>query len=91
MTEIYRDTRVVVWLGAGSKSVAVFDILDYVHEKLTIFDKNADKSVILGLDGTAQEPLWELLSRPWFRMVWIIQEAMVARSAVVYCGKRAHL
>jgi len=47
--------------------------------------------VILGLDGTAQEPLWELLSRPWFRMVWIIQEAMVARFAVVYCGKRAYL
>jgi len=65
MAEIYRNTRVVAWLGAGSKSVyAAFDILDYIHEKLTIFDKKADERVVLGLDDIAQEPLSEMPSRP---------------------------
>ncbi|OCL02585.1 HET-domain-containing protein [Glonium stellatum] len=92
MTEIYRNTKVLIWLGAGSKAIDnAFDILDHIHNRITIFDKKADEKLILGLEDTAQEPLAELPNRPWFRRVWIIQEAMVAKSAVVYCGKRAHI
>jgi hypothetical protein len=30
----------------------------------------------------------QLFARPWFRRVWVIQEALLARKATVVCGKK---
>lgn len=43
----------------------------------------------LGLPGM-QDPAWDgavkILSRPWFKRVWIVQELLVARTSICLCG-----
>ncbi|KAK0669246.1 ankyrin repeat-containing domain protein [Cercophora samala] len=51
-------------------------------------------SVFMKKEGTAEtstktcrrKALGDLLTRPWFRRVWVIQEVFSARSAVISCG-----
>ena len=38
------------------------------------------------LESTHWSALARFLARPWFRRVWVIQEAAVSDSATVYCG-----
>ncbi|KAF2965356.1 hypothetical protein GQX73_g8237 [Xylaria multiplex] len=38
---------------------------------------------------TQREGLQELLERPWFRRVWILQEVAYARRVLIYCGTTA--
>ncbi|KAJ8122664.1 hypothetical protein ONZ43_g1196 [Nemania bipapillata] len=38
------------------------------------------------LDGTQPHPVALLLSRPWFKRRWIIQEVVLARDVSVHCG-----
>ncbi|KAH7153532.1 ankyrin repeat-containing domain protein [Dactylonectria macrodidyma] len=40
------------------------------------------------LDGRMGEALQELLQRPWFQRVWVIQEVASARAASVMCGSK---
>lgn len=39
----------------------------------------------------AEDPIWikieELFNRPWFRRIWIVQEAVAAPTVVMVCGK----
>jgi hypothetical protein len=37
-------------------------------------------------DQTALASLWNLLERPWFRRVWVIQEATLGKNISVLCG-----
>jgi hypothetical protein len=32
--------------------------------------------------------LESLLSRPWFNPIWVLQEAILSKSAIVYCGQK---
>ena len=36
-----------------------------------------------------RESLWSLLNRDWFRKIWTLQEAAVARAAYVKCGSKS--
>ncbi|KAJ2992768.1 hypothetical protein NUW58_g2055 [Xylaria curta] len=38
------------------------------------------------LKNTQQQGLKEIIKRPWFRRVWVLQEVANARRALVYCG-----
>lgn len=39
------------------------------------------------VEAIQRHGLWELLQRPWFRRVWILQEVANARKAWLYCGR----
>lgn len=41
------------------------------------------------LDGKMGEALQELLQRPWYQRVWVIQEVASARAVYVMCGSKA--
>ena len=43
----------------------------------------------LGSIGDAKQGLLDLLSRPWFDRVWILQEVAHARSARIFCGPQS--
>ncbi|KAH6977445.1 ankyrin repeat-containing domain protein [Ilyonectria sp. MPI-CAGE-AT-0026] len=40
------------------------------------------------IDARVGDTLQELLERPWFRRVWVIQEVASARAASIMCGSR---
>lgn len=46
--------------------------------------KELRKSIVSELDI---EALWQFFSRTWFRRVWVIQEAIVSRRSLCYCGQ----
>lgn len=81
MFSIYsKASRVVIDLGPEADESA--DYMDWIA------DLHAPS------DHTAQvvEPGWEIIqnffSRPWFRRVWVLQEALLAREVAVMCGNR---
>jgi len=98
MDKIYRQAAsVIVWLGAASKnSSAAFRLIHQLHtiaEATSLEDR--DKPLITAEIERSELPArynadWEALDsifwRAWFKRVWIIQEVVVARSAVVFCG-----
>lgn len=77
MSLIYRSARrVIVYLGEGSSATDGFiDIL------------NSEPSQI----HTHVELVWlatSVFSRSWFERLWVLQEIVLARTAVVICGTR---
>lgn len=90
--------QVVIWLGPGSEDS---DLLMSLGKKL---DQHASRSkcweqewesIVVANGGPATDmfrraylALEELLARPWFRRVWIVQEVASARTAVVLCGAK---
>jgi hypothetical protein len=41
----------------------------------------------LVLDPVSWKALWFLMRRPWWRRVWVLQEALLAKKATVNCGQ----
>ena len=89
----FRADGGVVYLGIAT--AATDQSMDYLIQ----FEKQEGKTGIVpkiefsdlsDRDGDARlEGLRDMLSRPWFRKVWVAQEIGNARSAVVYCGSKA--
>jgi len=61
-----------------------------LNAQQAIIPRSGSSYESLGLPHV-NSPIWEafrkFLSRPWFRRVWIIQEAVVSKNAEVTCGK----
>jgi hypothetical protein len=88
MARIYqRASMVFVWLGEGNALTErafneLYELIQYVEwdNKIPAAHFNTDLA----------HPKWraisELLYRPWFRRVWIIQEVLYARHALFACG-----
>ena len=82
MTEIYSRAHTVrIWLGFDIPEVELFfvkagsgAIFDYF---LSSHNNDDDGS----LDGFGH-----VISRPWWRRLWVVQEAVLARYAIVHCG-----
>jgi ankyrin repeat protein len=93
MSEIYRKAdRVLVWLGQGNiETDALMDFLNTLPQTkagvneavLGIYQKEA--AICPGYSGA----LHDLLRRPWFRRIWILQEVANAKRAIVICGNRS--
>lgn len=92
MKDVYQTAHCVwVWLGDEDKlSTQAFD-----HMHGMIQHRNFGSIDELLPDWTVDpdlmhpkkcEALSSILSRPWFRRVWILQEVIAARSAVMVCG-----
>ncbi|KAM7211507.1 Heterokaryon incompatibility protein (HET) domain containing protein [Rhypophila decipiens] len=60
--------------------------MDYIHDLYSpdtnwTLDESTSK-------GQVYNAVRRLLARPWFRRVWVIQEALMARQATVICGTK---
>lgn len=90
--------KVIIWLGPSSEDSDIFmslaKTLD-LHASRTKAWEQEWESIVVANGGPAADifrrayvALEELLARPWFRRVWILQEVASARSAVVVCGAK---
>ncbi|KAK4163800.1 ankyrin repeat-containing domain protein [Cladorrhinum sp. PSN259] len=77
MAKIYaKASRVIVWLGEATATTdqALEDIRMSSSQKSTSMD-NINKQAIL-----------DLIERPWFQRIWVVQEVAAARHVLVKCG-----
>ncbi len=95
MGSIYQSAkRVVVWIGEEDETTGIGLIL--LSELLAALPvdrvrKIGISDIIAKFGPTVQsskawEALRELFTRPWFRRVWVIQEAALAARSTVRCG-----
>jgi hypothetical protein len=100
MAKIYSyANQVVIWLGPGDNTetkelfAAIEDAADIVHQATNA--EQYPKSVPYGSgennesgrgDDFLEAALENLLARPWFSRMWVLQEAAAARSILVKCG-----
>lgn len=94
MTEIYSAAScVIVWLGDGHNSHLVNGLLDELEWIRLVNDKSARGERIFKkyLDQQTS-PQWlallDLLNRPWFERVWVIQELAFAQRVDAIYGKK---
>lgn len=81
MRSIYSNaSRVVIDLGSEvDESAAVMDWVSDLHSPSDHPDRVVKPS---------QETIRSFFARPWFRRVWVLQEALLAREVAVICGDR---
>ncbi|KAL1835985.1 hypothetical protein VTJ49DRAFT_5742 [Mycothermus thermophilus] len=96
MGDIYaRAERVLIWLGpTADRSDEALEGLPLLRMQLRMMTdrlaaceylpENAAEMVNAGLGQITGR----LFARPWFRRLWTVQEAMLARKRVVVCGYR---
>lgn len=93
MSHIYANAEsVVIYLGEGTK--ATDQTMDYLMQieksgisQLLPTDKLSE--VTGREDGFRLEGFRDILSRPWFQRVWVLQDVFHAQAAVVHCGSKA--
>ncbi|KAM7192098.1 Heterokaryon incompatibility protein (HET) domain containing protein [Rhypophila sp. PSN 637] len=102
MTDVFRlARRVIVWLGpSSSDSCHALDTLSHLGKH---FASTWRHMIVRSPDGSERPPwdhkthlpydndTWaavdQLVRRPWFSRVWVVQEVQLASEALVYCGK----
>lgn len=105
MSDIYKQaSRVIFFLGNATFTTDAFmqfmqlvqqECSKYAYRSWTRDDERWKKIRAVAEEKTQafdDEPcqgLRSLLSRPWFRRVWILQEVASAKSAIVCCGNLA--
>jgi hypothetical protein len=93
MQRIYaRATRVAIWLGPAEDNSDIFiDKMDDFVQWAVHFDSNkVDQRGQLTSPphGRLFLALGPILARPWFNRVWVVQEVLLAKDAVLVCGTR---
>lgn len=90
--------QVIIWLGPNNEDIdllmSLADTLD-LHASRSKSWEQEWESIVVANGGPATDmfrrayiALEELLARPWFRRVWILQEVASAKSALVVCGAK---
>ena len=86
--------RVLVWLGpADEDSDLAMDNLRGLTEIMTPLPSDeGEREARQKRLAPADHPVWtailRLYNRPWFRRLWIMQEAILAKGTFVLCGNR---
>lgn len=103
MRLVYRNAqRVIVWLGASYFQIdSLFDwMIDLDKQVLTIAHPHTistwenqwyelvHEQRMLPPSAELREALSKLLRREWFSRVWVLQEAALAKSAMITCGQK---
>ncbi|KAM7215353.1 Heterokaryon incompatibility protein (HET) domain containing protein, partial [Rhypophila decipiens] len=101
MTDIFHLAhRVIVWLGPSTHdSRKALDTLSHLGQHFTTswkytYLRSPDAPGQLRWDDTTRPPyddstwaaIGDLVNRPWFKRVWVVQEIQLASDALVYCG-----
>jgi hypothetical protein len=91
MTEIYfRAKQVLLWLGESDSSTALaFDTLRQFAQDDGTTDGSATLRKLHDEHSEREEAICKLSERPYFSRVWVIQEAVVAKVAIVLCGSES--
>lgn len=91
MRDIYTSAKsVVVWLGPETNDSNT--ALNYICET---FDRKKRASTILRRkrpaplwDSTVETSVIDILDRPYWRRLWVVQEILLARKIHILCGSR---
>ncbi|OCT55020.1 hypothetical protein CLCR_02851 [Cladophialophora carrionii] len=97
MGKIYKNARgVVIWLGETQhKSTQALALCKQMIKVIDAHERDISRDIVGGPEQFGL-PKWAdnvwyslglLLRRPWFQRTWTIQEVVMARNAVVQCGK----
>ncbi|KAJ1323046.1 ankyrin repeat domain-containing protein 50 [Microdochium nivale] len=77
MAKIYaKASRVIVWLGEAAATSG--QALEHIR-----MSSNRGSPP---LDETNKQAILDLLERPWFQRIWVLQEVSAARHVLVKCG-----
>ncbi|KAH7073188.1 heterokaryon incompatibility protein-domain-containing protein [Paraphoma chrysanthemicola] len=89
-------TNTIIWLGDEDSQDPnlAFDIMEQIYARLQMSDLKITPQDFERLDfPPAEHRAWlairQLLSRPWLRRLWTIQEAVLSRNLFVKCGATA--
>lgn len=87
----------IIWLGpaAGNTSVAAWNLLER-HSSWALNDRRERDYTIpakleedlLSFRGEFRDVEIDVLSRPWFKRLWVFQEAVLSRTLSIQCGHR---
>ena len=78
MAEIYAKARqVIVWLGKAEADS------DRALEEIR---RAGENSATISSAESSQEAIRQLVKRPWFERVWVLQEMAAARHVLIVCG-----
>jgi hypothetical protein len=85
MDEIYRRAdNVLIWLGEETKHS------HFGMEALAFFSSKAlsvsDAPWLKGPPELWHRGLHDIMTRPWFSRIWVVQEAALSRKATIICG-----
>jgi hypothetical protein len=93
MTRIYLEaSKVLIWLGDEEEGDDIaFNFINQLSTQKETWEKDLGTAwapwiPIAVQDSPLPRAVGGVLQRPWFRRVWVIQEAAMARKAQVICG-----
>jgi len=93
MGEIYKfATRTLIWLGEGTdESDEVLENINRLHQRLHGESARQDEQTASRLkeEGLMPDPdgVRNLLLRPWFSRLWVVQEVALSGELDVLCGR----
>lgn len=98
MSDIYKNaSRTLVWLGeAAQNSDLAMDNIQQLTHKLSMVKNPSSLSVVQKLANynmpPHSDPVWEAIRqlqlRPWFYRLWTLQEIVLSKKAVLWCGRK---
>lgn len=99
MSEIYYEAgRVVIWLGESDETTLDgISMLQGLERRLTegrshkpskfdFEEPDFEMDETWNTESELSLPLRNILQRPWFSRMWVLQESSLARAAMVLCG-----
>ncbi|KAG8158587.1 hypothetical protein KVR01_011709 [Diaporthe batatas] len=90
-------TDTIAWLGPaeGNTALSAWNFLERHSEWALNGDREIDYTIpakletdLLSFRGEFRDLEIDVLSRPWFRRLWVFQEAVLSRHLLVQCGYR---
>jgi Heterokaryon incompatibility protein (HET) len=99
MWDIFKFAGLVIaWLGALEDNAKlalqlIFDAANRVGRNAVYLQRNRSgpSSLPFHFDALAWGAPANLLERPWFRRIWIIQEILAAKDATLVCSAGSHI
>jgi hypothetical protein len=98
MGKVYENAEeVLVWLGRDSEGIAedCFNLIretnEYLDHQLEIYGSTLDMPIItkaspISLDKSRWNKVRTLCDMPWFRRLWVVQEAALAKQCTLLLG-----
>lgn len=89
MRQIYSNAESVsIWLGEEDVSADSNEAMNFFTRRDSL-DPNKDPSLeLLRNEGKAQAVL-ALCQRPYWARIWIVQELLLGKEMIIYCGSKA--
>lgn len=88
MTKIYRGaSRTLIWLGEEDLTTvrAIYILKKLISDHAEVY--NWDIEACSGQFAEDWQSFEDLLCRPWFSRVWVVQEALMSPDPVFVCGR----